>query len=75
MVLTGNMTHNVLLQNNDIIYIPPTFFGLLTRFVEKLLEPVNVIVRALFGFASIETAYRSIVDDEPSGNRSACAAL
>ena len=57
MVLTGNTTYNVPIHENDIIYVPPTLFGMLTRFIEKLLEPVNVVVRALFGVASVRTSY------------------
>ncbi len=61
MVLTGNTTYNVLLQDNDIIYIPPTFFGTLTRFIQKMLEPVSAIVNAMFGFASLQSTYDYLV--------------
>ncbi len=65
MVLTGNTTYNILLQDNDIIYVPPTFFGHLTRFVEKLLLPLRVVVRSLVGWATADAAYDSVVNDEP----------
>ena len=63
MVLTGNTTYNVALQDNDIIYVPPTFFGTLTRFVQKLLEPVSAVVQALFGFATASSAYRYLTGE------------
>ncbi len=70
MVLTGNTTYNLKLQDNDFLYVPPTFFGMLTRFVEKLLEPVAVIVRALFGVASVRASYDYLTGDTNRiGNR------
>lgn len=57
MVQTGNMTWNVPLYNNDIVYIPPTFFGAITRFLQKLLEPVGAVVQVVFGVARIERSY------------------
>lgn len=57
MVQTGNMTWNVPLYNNDIVYIPPTFFGAITRFLQKLLEPVGAVVQVIFGIARIEQSY------------------
>lgn len=64
MILTGNTTYNFLLQNNDIIYVPPTFLGHLTRFVEKLLLPLSAGVNALFGLARAEAAYDFVFNDE-----------
>ncbi len=57
MIETGNMTYNIRLQENDLIIVPPTFFGALTRFIQKLLEPLRVIVQAMFGLASVELTY------------------
>ena len=57
MVLTGNTTFNVLLQDNDVIYIPPTALGTVTRFVQKLLQPLNVVTRALFAVSRAELSY------------------
>lgn len=54
---TGNTTYNLRIDNNDIIYIPPTFFGHVSRFLEKLLQPLNVAVNALFGAAAIQSSY------------------
>ena len=57
MVLTGNTTYNVLLQDNDIIYIPPTLLGAFTRFVQKILQPITLSTRTLLG---IDRADRAI---------------
>lgn len=57
MIETGYTTYNLRLQENDIIIVPPTFFGALTRFVQKLLEPLRVVVQAMFGLASVEVTY------------------
>lgn len=57
MIDTGNTTYNIRLQENDFIYIPPTFFGALTRFLEKLLEPLRVVVASMFGLANVEFTY------------------
>lgn len=64
MILTGNTTYNIRLNDNDIIYVPPTFFGSVARFVEKLLQPLGVAVQALFGLATIQASYRFIQDPD-----------
>jgi protein involved in polysaccharide export with SLBB domain len=63
MIVTGNTTYNLRLQPNDIIYIPPTVLGHITRLVEKLLTPLAVAVDTLLGAASIRYSY-----DVVSGN-------
>ena len=67
MILTGNTTYNVLIQDNDIIYIPPTFIGMITRFIEKLLQPLNVVVGGLFGLASARWSYEVLTSDDLGG--------
>ncbi len=57
MIMTGNTAYNVALRENDFIYVPPTWMGSLARFVEKLLQPLAVGVRALLGAAAIRTSY------------------
>ena len=61
IVLTGNTTYNLLIQDNDIIYVPPTFFGVLARFLQRLLEPLGVAVQALFGVSSVRSSYEYAV--------------
>ena len=67
MITTGNTTYNILLYDNDIIYVPPTFFGSVARFVEKLLQPLGVAVQALFGLATIQASYRYITNPDDQG--------
>jgi protein involved in polysaccharide export with SLBB domain len=61
MIESGNTTYNIRIDNNDIIYIPPTFFGQIARFLEKLLQPVGAVVRAAFGFATFRSTYDFLV--------------
>ncbi len=64
MIMTGNTTYNILLQENDIIYIPPTWIGAFGRFIEKLLSPLGSVVQAAFGFATIRYSYDIITGDD-----------
>lgn len=68
MILTGNTTYNVLLQDNDIIYIPPTLIGMITRWVEKILQPLNVVVGGMFGLASAKWSYEVLTNDDFTNN-------
>ncbi len=63
MWVTGHTAYNIPLQNNDIIYVPPTFLGHIARLVEKLLEPLNVAVQSLFGVAAIQSSYDVLTGD------------
>lgn len=65
MILSGITRYNLQLQENDIIYIPPTFFGALTRFIEKLLQPLRVVVQALLGITTIEYTYDVLTGNSP----------
>lgn len=47
IVLDGISTYNFSIRENDIIYVPPTFFGTISRFLQKLLEPLSVAVTTL----------------------------
>jgi len=67
IVLTGNTTYNLLIQDHDIIYVPPTFFGVLARFIQRLLEPLNTAVQALFSVSAARSSYEFAV----TGNGSA----
>jgi protein involved in polysaccharide export with SLBB domain len=57
MVTSGYTTANVLLRERDILYVPPTFLGLIARMLQRLLEPVALAVRTMLGFAEIQSAY------------------
>lgn len=61
MVLTGNTTYNLAIQDNDFIYVPPTFFGVLARFIQRLLEPLGSAVQALFSVSAARQSYEYAV--------------
>jgi hypothetical protein len=70
----GYTTYNVAIDHNDIIYIPPTFFGHIARFVEKILQPIGAVTRAAFGVAQLNATYDYLVFNQQSnlllgGNR------
>lgn len=50
MVETGDSTFNVLVQERDIIYVPPTMLAQLGYFLSDLLFPVQQVMRSLFSF-------------------------
>jgi protein involved in polysaccharide export with SLBB domain len=62
---TGNTKYNLRVQDNDILYVPPTFFGAIARFVGKLVEPIGVVVGALFSAANIRQSYDILMSDDP----------
>lgn len=43
----GDTTYNLIVRENDIIYIPPTLIGSIGNFVERIFYPVKVIVQPL----------------------------
>ncbi len=57
MVMTGNTTWNIPIYDNDILYLPPTFFGAVARFLERMLAPFAIAVNILFGAASVRASY------------------
>jgi protein involved in polysaccharide export with SLBB domain len=67
MILTGNTTYNILLRDNDIIYIPPTFFGHLARFLQRLLQPLAFVTQAVFGVVTT-TAGIQFLTGQGGGN-------
>jgi protein involved in polysaccharide export with SLBB domain len=46
----GDTTYNVIVHENDIIYIPPTLFGTIGNLVSQLIYPLQVIAQSLQGF-------------------------
>lgn len=67
MVMGGNSTYNYKMQDNDILYVPPTFFGALARFVEKLVTPLGVVTGALFSAATLRYSYEYAFNDRNDG--------
>lgn len=62
MVHTGLTATNFPVRENDIIYIPPTFLGMLARMIERLLMPVAVAVQTVLGVANIRWAWYTATD-------------
>ena len=54
VIENGDSTFNIQVQENDIIYVPPTLLAELAYFIDDLLFPVKEVLRglggALFGF-------------------------
>ncbi len=63
MVTTGLMTFNVPMQERDIVYVPPTFLGLLARLLERLFQPLNIAVQSLFGLAQAQASYEVLTGE------------
>jgi protein involved in polysaccharide export with SLBB domain len=57
MITTGRTRYNLQLRENDIIYIPPTFLGLIARILERAFAPIAVAVDAMFGVANLRGAF------------------
>ncbi|MEQ8765250.1 MAG: polysaccharide biosynthesis/export family protein [Planctomycetota bacterium] len=43
-VTTGNSLYNIQLQENDVIYVEPTYLGYVILFFERLLRPLRSLV-------------------------------
>ncbi|MBI3817886.1 MAG: polysaccharide biosynthesis/export family protein [Planctomycetes bacterium] len=43
----GDTTYNVLVRENDIIYVPPSFIGSVGNFVKQIFYPIKVVVQPL----------------------------
>jgi protein involved in polysaccharide export with SLBB domain len=57
MLITGYTESNFRVREHDILYVPPTFLGLIARFFQRLLQPVALAVRTMLGAAQITQAY------------------
>lgn len=66
MCLTGFTAANLNMKEHDIIYIPPTFLGLLGRLLQRITEPVGLAVRTLLGLAQIRTSYEVVTGQRDS---------
>lgn len=45
MLRTGDSTYNVLVQENDILFVPPTFMARLGIFIRGLINPITQVLR------------------------------
>ncbi|MEO6593227.1 MAG: polysaccharide biosynthesis/export family protein [Planctomycetota bacterium] len=57
MITSGLTVANVAIRERDILYVPPTFLGLLARLMQRLLEPVGLAVRTLLGATQLQYSY------------------
>jgi protein involved in polysaccharide export with SLBB domain len=46
----GDTTYNVIVHENDIIYVPPSLFGTIGNLIRQLIYPLQVIATSLQGF-------------------------
>jgi protein involved in polysaccharide export with SLBB domain len=67
MVLTGYTAANIQMREHDILYVPPTFLGMIARLLQRLLEPFGLAVRTLLGAAQISFAYDVLSGDGNGG--------
>lgn len=66
MLTTGNTMANIQIREHDLIYVPPTFLGMLARLLQRILQPVAVAVQTVLGVAQIRTAYE-VVSGQQTG--------
>ena len=59
MIWTGDTTYNLRIQNNDFIYMPPTVLGAISRFIERILAPLNAVVQSLLAWRRCDRATTS----------------
>lgn len=57
MIVTGLTAKNIRMHERDIVYVPPTFLGLLARLLERLLQPLSLAVQSVFGLAQAQASY------------------
>jgi len=69
MIQKGISTYNIKVREDDIIYIPPTFLGSLTRFVERLVYPFQSLFGTAFQIAQLKWAYDWMTEDDIYGYR------
>ena len=68
MLTTGYTAANIQMREHDILYVQPTFLGMIARLLERVLQPVALAVRTMLGAAQVTFAY-DILTGEASGNR------
>ena len=68
MLTTGYTAANFQMREHDILYVQPTFLGMIARLLERVLQPVALAVRTMLGAAQVTFAY-DILTGEASGNR------
>lgn len=57
ILTSGNTSQNYQIRERDILYVPPTFLGMVGRFLQRLLQPVALAVQTMYGAAQVTIAY------------------
>ena len=65
MLTSGDMKPNIQIRERDILYVPPTFLGLIARLLQRILEPFGLAVRTMLGIAEFQTALDVVKGDAP----------
>jgi protein involved in polysaccharide export with SLBB domain len=63
IIQTGISTYNVKIKEDDIVYIPPTFLGSVTRFVERLVYPFQSLFGTAFQIMNLAWTYDWMMGD------------
>lgn len=64
MLTTGFTTANLQIREHDLIYVPPTFIGMLARLLQRILEPVGLAVYTMLGFAQFQSSYNYLTGQD-----------
>jgi len=67
ILTTGYTAANFQMREHDILYVQPTFLGMVARLFERLLQPVALAVRTMLGAAQITFAY-DVLTGETNSN-------
>lgn len=67
MVVTGDHTQNILLQEGDIVYVPPTPMAWIGYRIREILQPVAPVLQAYTTPAAVIDATDTYKDDDNNG--------
>ena len=69
MLTTGYTAANIQMREHDILYVQPTFLGMIARLLERVLQPVALAVRTMLGAAQVCLLYTSPSPRDQRGSR------
>lgn len=64
MLYSGNSGDNVMLREDDIVYVNANLAGIIKNAVNLILEPIKPVLQLAISVRNIETIYKSFKDDE-----------
>jgi protein involved in polysaccharide export with SLBB domain len=64
MLYYGDSRDNILLREDDIVYVSPNLAGYIKNAVELILEPIQPIEHLAISIRNIETLYESFKDNQ-----------